>query len=321
MEKLTYKASGVDVEAGEESVQDIKKLAAATKIKGVLGGIGHFGAFFKPDIKWMEDPVIVSSTDGVGTKLKLAFALDSHDTVGIDLVAMSVNDLICCGAKPLFFLDYVAIQKLEPVRVAAIVKGIADGCKQADCALIGGETAEMTDMYAAGEYDLAGFAVGIVDKPKIIDGSKIKAGDVLVGLASSGIHSNGYTLARKALDESFYKEMLVPTRIYAKEVMAVLKKKVAVHGIAHITGGGMPLKLGRIIPDGLQAEVDTSTWEPLPIFKAIQERGNVEKQEMFRTFNMGIGLIFVVPEKEAKKIPDGIVIGKIVKGKDKVVIV
>jgi phosphoribosylformylglycinamidine cyclo-ligase len=268
----------------------------------------------------MKEPIIVSSTDGVGTKLKLAFALDSHDTVGIDLVAMSVNDLICCGAKPLFFLDYVAIQKLEPVRVAAIVKGIAEGCKQSDCALIGGETAEMTDMYAAGEYDLAGFAVGIVDKPKIIDGSKIKAGDVLVGLASSGIHSNGYTLARKALDESFYKEMLIPTRIYAKEVAHVIKKKVKVHGISHITGGGMPLKLGRIIPDGLQAEVDSSTWKPLPIFNSIQERGNVDKQEMFRTFNMGIGLVFVVPAQEAKKIPNGIVIGKIVKGKEKVVI-
>lgn len=320
MTQLTYRSSGVDVEAGEESVQDIKKLAAATKIKGVLGGIGHFGAFFQPDIKNMKEPIIVSSTDGVGTKLKLAFATGIHNTVGIDLVAMSVNDLICCGAKPLFFLDYIAIQKLEPKRVSELVEGIAEGCRLAECALIGGETAEMTDMYAPGEYDLAGFAVGIVDKAKIIDGSSIKAGDVLVGLPSSGIHSNGYSLARKALDESFYKDMLVPTRIYTKEVMSLIKKKVTIHGIAHITGGGMPLKLGRIIPDGLQATVDSSTWERPDIFKEIQERGNVEEQEMFRTFNMGIGLVFVVPPKEAKKIKNGIIIGNIVKGKEKVVV-
>jgi phosphoribosylformylglycinamidine cyclo-ligase len=320
MEQLTYKASGVNVEAGEDSVQDIKKLAAATKIKGVLGGIGGFGAFFKPALANMKEPVIVSSTDGVGTKLKLAFATGVHNTVGIDLVAMSVNDLICCGAQPLFFLDYIAIQKLEPKIVAEIVAGIADGCRQAGCALIGGETAELTDMYAPGEYDLAGFAVGIVDKPKLIDGSAIKAGDILVGLASSGIHSNGYTLARKALDESFYKEMLVPTRIYAKDVANLLKKKIKLHGIAHITGGGMPLKLGRIIPDGLQAVVDTAAWQPPKIFQEIKQRGNVDKIEMFRTFNMGIGLILVVPAKEAKKIPDGIVIGKIVKGKEKVII-
>ncbi|MBU0581279.1 MAG: phosphoribosylformylglycinamidine cyclo-ligase [Candidatus Margulisbacteria bacterium] len=318
MGKLTYEASGVNIEAGEASVKDIKKLAESTKIDGVLGKIGHFGALFQPNLKGLKEPILVSSTDGVGTKLKLAFITGIHNTVGIDLVAMSVNDLICCGAKPLFFLDYIAIQKLEPKLVKQIVEGITEGCKQAGCALIGGETAELTDMYAKGEYDLAGFAVGIVDKEKIIDGSKIKIGDKIIALASSGLHSNGYTLARKALDKPFYKEMLTPTKIYAKEINNLTEKNIEIHGIANITGGGLPLKLGRIIPDGLQANIDKKSWKLPAIFKTIQEKGNIDEQEMFHTFNMGIGLTIIVPEKEVSKIKNGFVIGDIVKGNKKV---
>ncbi|MFC1517816.1 phosphoribosylformylglycinamidine cyclo-ligase [Candidatus Margulisiibacteriota bacterium] len=318
MGKLTYESSGVNIEAGDASVQDIKELANKTKIPGVLGNIGHFGAFFQPSLKGLKEPILVSSTDGVGTKLKLAFATGIHNTVGIDLVAMSVNDLICCGAQPLFFLDYIAIQKLEPSIVKQIVSGITEGCKQAGCALIGGETAELTDMYAKGEYDLAGFAVGIVDKEKIIDGSKIKAGDKIVALASSGLHSNGYTLARKALGKEHYKEMLTPTKIYAKDIADILKKNINVHGIANITGGGLPSKLGRIIPNGLQAKINKNSWKIPKIFQDIQEKGNIDEIEMYKTFNMGIGMVLVVPDSEAKKIEQGFVIGEITKGKEKV---
>jgi phosphoribosylformylglycinamidine cyclo-ligase len=318
MEKNTYKASGVDIEAGEASVSDIKNITKSTKIPGVLGNIGGFGALFQPDLKGMKEPIIVSSTDGVGTKLKLAFETGIHNTIGIDLVAMSVNDLICCGAKPLFFLDYIAIQKLIPEIVSQIVEGIAKGCKDSGCALIGGETAELTDMYAKGEYDLAGFAVGIVDKAKIIDGSKIAKGDVLVALASSGIHSNGYTLARNALGKEYYEEMLTPTKLYAKEISKLIDDNVEIHGIANITGGGIPAKLGRIIPEGLQAQVDTNSWEIPKLFQDMQQNGNIDTEEMFHVFNMGIGMVLAVPESEAAKIENGFVIGKITEGSTRV---
>ena len=313
MKPLTYRAAGVDIEAGDEAVRRIAPLARATFRPEVLGGIGAFAGFVKLPAGYGE-PVLVSSTDGVGTKLKVAFLADRHDTVGIDLVAMSVNDLLVHGAEPLYFLDYIGIPRLDPARVEAIVRGVAEGCRQANCALIGGETAELPDLYAPGEYDLAGFAVGIVERSKILDGAAVKPGDVLLGLASSGLHSNGYSLARRivfdvmklGLDAVFPGTgqtvgdvLLEPTRIY---VPAVLPVREHVHAMAHITGGGITGNLPRVLPEGCRAIVRRQAWDVPPVFQALQARGGVEDAEMFRTFNMGIGYIVVVPAEKAVRV-------------------
>ncbi len=317
--KVTYKQSGVDVHAGYLAVKAMGRDVKKTMIPGVLKSPGSFFSLFELP-KGYKNPVLVSSTDGVGTKLLLAFKTGIHHTVGIDLVAMSVNDLICCGAKPLFFLDYIAIHQLEPSKVAQIVKGIAQGCRLSGCALVGGETAELRDLYAPGHYDLAGFAVGIVEKNKIINGSHIKPGDVVMGLASSGLHSNGYSLARKVLGSKFYRQMLTPTQIYVKEIHELIKS-YEIKGIANITGGGLPEKLGRILPKGSQAIIDPACWEPGAIFKAIEKTGKVDPYEMFHAFNMGIGMAMVVSVQVAadilRKRPLGgrvRMIGEIVKG-------
>jgi phosphoribosylformylglycinamidine cyclo-ligase len=279
----------------------------------VLTDLGGFGGLFRLHAKQYEDPVLVSGTDGVGTKLKIAFMMDKHDTVGIDLVAMCVNDIAVNGAEPLFFLDYFATGKLSVEKAQHVVTGIAEGCRQAGCALIGGETAEMPSMYPEGEYDLAGFAVGVVDKPKIIDGKTIKAGDVILGLASSGLHSNGYSLARRVffdkgkldpnaklaeLDRPLGEVLLTPTRIYAKQILALVKE-FRIKGIAHITGGGITENLPRVLPSGVRAKIDRKAWIVPPIFQALSHLGQVEREEMYRVFNMGIGLILVVPSQSA----------------------
>jgi len=343
MEKkgLTYKDSGVDIEAGEKLVDLIKPFAKKTFDKNVLAGIGGFGAGYLIP-QGFKEPVLVSGTDGVGTKLKVAQMADVHDTVGIDLVAMCVNDILTVGARPLFFLDYFATGKLSVETAATVIKGIAKGCEIAGCALIGGETAEMPDFYDDGEYDLAGFVVGIVDKEKFITGEKIKAGDVILGLASSGIHSNGYSLVRKLffeilklkvddfvkeLNGKVYEILLTPTKIYVKPVLKLLEE-VEVKGIAHITGGGIPGNLVRILPKNVDAVVKKGTWEVLPIFKFIQEKGNVEENEMFKTFNMGIGLCLVVSKENVDKAKEILeregetvyVIGEIREGSGKVVL-
>jgi phosphoribosylformylglycinamidine cyclo-ligase len=298
----TYASAGVDIEAGNELVQRIKPHAKRTNIPGVLGGLGGFGALFQPDLQGFSEPVIVSATDGVGTKLKLAFALDKHDTVGIDLVAMCVNDLLCGGARPLFFLDYFATGKLSPAQGEQVVKGIADGCVQAGCALVGGETAELPGFYEAGEYDLAGFCVGLVDKSKIIDGSTVQPGDVVLGLASSGLHSNGYSLARKLLEPlglsthldelgtSIGDALLSPTRIYVKPVLSLLEK-VQVKAMAHITGGGFYENIPRVLPANTKVVIERGSWPVLPLFDVLQKQGNIAEREMYTTFNMGIGLV------------------------------
>ena len=311
MAGLTYRDAGVDIDAGEALVERIKPLARSTATPHVLGGLGGFaGLCSLPD--GIEEPVLVSGTDGVGTKLKLAFDLGKHDTIGIDLVAMCVNDIITVGAKPLFFLDYFATSKLDIDQGEAVVRGIAEGCRQAGCALLGGETAELPGFYAEGEYDLAGFAVGVVDRKHIIDGTKVKAGDVVVGVASDGLHSNGFSLARRALLEgdaplaldqqvepvgSLGDALLRPTRIYVDAA------RVAVdHGartMCHVTGGGLPENLPRVVPDGLGIQIDTSTWNPDPVFSLIQARGKVAPEEMRRTFNMGIGFVVVVAGSQA----------------------
>jgi phosphoribosylformylglycinamidine cyclo-ligase len=313
MDRLTYRAAGVDIEAGDEAVRRIAPLARGTFRPEVLGGIGAFAGFVKVPAGYTE-PVLVSSTDGVGTKLKVAFLADRHDTVGIDLVAMSVNDLLVHGAEPLYFLDYIGTPKLEPGRIEALVRGMAEGCRQAGCALIGGETAELPDLYAPGEYDLAGFAVGIVERAKILDGSAVRPGDVVLGLASSGLHSNGYSLARRIvfdvmkldLDAAFPgtgrtvgEVLLEPTRIY---VRAVLPVRGDVHAMAHITGGGITGNLPRVLPEGCRAIVRRRAWDVLPVFQALQKHGGVEDPEMFRTFNMGIGYILVAPADRADRV-------------------
>ncbi|MFA5928279.1 MAG: phosphoribosylformylglycinamidine cyclo-ligase [Candidatus Margulisiibacteriota bacterium] len=300
---LDYKKAGVDIDAGNEAVRRIKAFAPE---------IGSFSGLF-PLPKGYEDPMLVSGTDGVGTKLKIAFALDKHDTIGIDLVAMSVNDILCCGAKPLFFLDYIGCQKVIPEQIALIVKGIAEGCKQSDCALVGGETAELSDMYTVGEYDLAGFAVGIVDKKKVIDGKRIKPGDKIVGLRSSGLHSNGYTLARKALGEEDFADMLIPTKIYVKEVRELLGRGVDIKGLAHITGGGLVENIPRVFPAGVGMKLDYKSWIVPDIFKKIQKNGNIAEAEMYRVFNMGIGMVLVLADAEVKKLKDPLIIGEIIK--------
>ena len=315
---VTYKDSGVDIAAGNSFVNLIKPLVKATSRPGVLADIGGFGGLFSLDTTKYKNPVLVSGTDGVGTKLKVAFMADRHDTVGIDLVAMCVNDIIVQGAEPLFFLDYLATGKLLPEKAAEIVKGIAEGCKQAGCALIGGETAEMPGFYSDGEYDVAGFTVGVVDRDKIIDGSTISVGNKLIGIASSGIHSNGYSLARTLIfdhmglsinDEfpgstvSVADVLLTPTRIYVRAILGLLKE-FTINGIAHITGGGLLENVPRVLPKGCQANIHTNSWELPNLFKILQKAGNVERDEMYRTFNMGIGMVLVVPESQTEEMID-----------------
>ena len=311
----SYAAAGVDVTAGYEAVRRIKPMVESTYIPGVMGTLGGFGGMFAPDMSGMKKPVLVSGTDGVGTKLKLAFLMNKHDTVGIDCVAMCVNDIICGGAMPLFFLDYIACGKNDPARIADIVTGITEGCRQAGCALVGGETAEMPGFYPVDEYDLAGFSVGIVDEEKIIDGKALSEGDVLIGLASSGVHSNGFSLVRKVFDvehadlttpmdelngKSLGEALLEPTRIYVKAVKAVLGAGVDVHAVSHITGGGFYENVPRMMVEGLTAQIKLDSFPTLPIFSLIQKAGNIPQRDMYNTFNMGIGMILAVPADQAQ---------------------
>jgi len=312
----SYKETGVDIDLANQIVKKIKPLIVKTSIPGVLSGIGGFGGLFSLAGQNYKEPVLVSSTDGVGTKLKISFALNKHNTVGIDLVAMSVNDIITCGAKPLFFLDYISIGKLSKKVVVELIKGITEGCKMADCALLGGETAEMPGFYSEGEYDLAGFAVGVVEKSQIIDGKKIKEGDAVIGIASNGLHSNGFSLARKVLLESNkYKiddkvssfgeylgeELLTPTKIYVQPVLHLLEK-YKILGIAHITGGGMVENIPRILPEGVSVQINQNSWPKPPIFSLIQKEGEISNEEMYRTFNMGIGMVLIVRPDKVKEI-------------------
>lgn len=312
----TYASAGVDIDKANEFVNAVKKIAARTPRTGVMGEIGGFGGLYSLKTDDYEHPVLVSSTDGVGTKLKIAFMMDKHDTVGIDLVAMCVNDVIVQGAKPLFFLDYLAMGSLDVAVAEALVEGIAEGCRQAQCSLIAGETAELPGIYNENEYDLAGFAVGVVDNDKIVDGSEIRGGHKLVGFASSGLHSNGYSLVRKIcfdilkleidayvpeLGKPLGEELLCPTRIYTETVMRLIKD-LPIHGMAHITGGGIVENLLRVIPAACSIVLYRGSWEVPPIFRFLQEAGRVDEKEMMRTFNNGIGLIAVVPEKTAQEI-------------------
>ena len=304
----TYRDAGVDIDEGDRLVDLIKPLARPTMRPEVLAGIGGFGGLFALDVKKYRDPVLVSGTDGVGTKLKLGFLTGRHDTVGIDLVAMSVNDVAVTGAEPLFFLDYFATGRLRAEEAAQVVKGIAEGCRQAGCALIGGETAELPGFYAEGEYDLAGFAVGVVERDRILDGRAVRPGDVLLGVASSGLHSNGYSLARKVLLErhpldarppelggrTLADALLEPTRIYARDVLALVEAG-PVHAVAHVTGGGLPGNVPRNLPDGTRAVVREGSWTVPPLFGLIEREGGVPRDEMYRTFNMGLGLVVVLP--------------------------
>lgn len=312
---VTYAHSGVSFDAAEETIRRFRAAVEATHGPEVLGGIGHFGGLFRPDLTGMADPVLVSGADGVGTKLRIAFATGIHDTVGIDLVAMSVNDILMLGARPLFFLDYLAVARVTPERDSRIVAGVAEGCRRAECALIGGELAELGDLYHEDEYDLAGFAVGVVDRARIVDGSKTAVGDVLVGAESSGLHSNGYSLARRAVlghaglrldDElpgcgrSVAEEMLEPTTIYTRHIRTLLQQ-VDVRGLANITGGGIVDNVARAIPDGLCAEVQVGSWPVHPVFTFIQRSAKVEFEEMHRVFNMGVGFVATVPESGADR--------------------
>lgn len=336
-----YAKAGVDITAGYKSVELIKKHIAKTNIKGVISSIGGFGGLFELDLKGIKKPVLVSGTDGVGTKLKIAFLMNKHDTIGIDCVAMCVNDIICVGAKPLIFLDYIACGKNYPEKISEIVKGISKGCVQSNCALIGGETAEMPDFYAKDEYDLAGYSTGIVDKSKIINNSLIKKGDIIIALSSSGIHSNGFSLVRKILNidnsninnvvkelgkKSIGEILLTPTKIYVKPILKLLKK-IKVKGISHITGGGFYENIPRCIPNGLCAEIEKNKIKILPIFKYIQKIGNIEDRDMFNTFNMGVGMCIIVSKKDAEKTieilssckEDAYIIGKIIENKEKII--
>ncbi len=308
-----YAAAGVNIEAGYEGVRLMKKHVMRTHIPGVVSDIGGFGGLFTPDIKGMAEPVLVSGTDGVGTKQRIAQLMDKHDSVGIDCVAMCVNDIICCGAKPLFFLDYIAIGKNAPEKVATLVSGVAEGCVQAGCALIGGETAEHPGTMAADDYDLAGFSVGIVDKVKILDKNSIKSGDVIIGLRSTGVHSNGFSLVRKVFDvenadlNKYYEELgstlgeclLTPTRIYVKQVLALMEK-VNVKGVSHITGGGFYENIPRSLPEGIGARIEKSAVPVLPIFRLIQKLGGIDERDMFNTFNMGVGMSLVVAAEDVE---------------------
>ena len=333
----SYAAAGVNIEAGYEGVRLMKKHVERTFIPGVVSDIGGFGGLFAPDMKGMREPVLVSGTDGVGTKQRIAQLMDRHDTVGIDCVAMCVNDIVCCGARPLFFLDYIAIGRNEPEKVASLVSGVAEGCVQAGCALIGGETAEHPGTMQPEDYDLAGFSVGIVDQEKIIRKDSVLAGDVMLGLPSSGIHSNGYSLVRKVFDvehaslETHVDELgttlgealLTPTRIYVRPVLAALESG-GVHGISHITGGGFYENIPRCLPEGFQAKIEKAAIPVLPIFKMIQERGGIPERDMFNTFNMGIGMSLVVAHDRVDAVravlPDTVVIGEIVRGDDAITI-
>ena len=344
-QSASYAAAGVDIVAGYESVELMKKHIARTKNEGCLDDVGGFGGCFGLPIAGMEEPVLVSGTDGCGTKVKLAILTDKHDTIGIDAVAMCVNDIICCGAKPLFFLDYIACGKNIPEKIAEIVSGVAEGCVQSGAALIGGETAEHPGLMPVEDYDLAGFAVGIVDKKKIIDNTRMQEGDVVIALASTGIHSNGFSLCRKAFDidnnnpqlyvprdelggKTIAEALLVPTRIYVKAILALLEK-VDVKGISHITGGGFYENIPRSIPNGLCAEIQKSAVKVLPIFDLIAQFGNVPERDMFNTYNMGVGMSVVVPAAQVDTAleilkahgEDAYVIGKIVRGQEKIVII
>ena len=341
----SYAAAGVDITAGYKSVELMKKHVARTRNEGCIDEVGGFGGCFDLScIAGMEHPVTVSGTDGCGTKVKLAILMDKHDTIGIDAVAMCVNDIICVGAKPLFFLDYIACGKNYPEKIAEIVGGVAEGCVQSGCALIGGETAEHPGLMPEEDYDLAGFAVGVVDKPKMIDNSKMAVGDVVIALPSTGIHSNGFSLCRKVFDidnnnselyvareelggKSIAEALLVPTRIYVKPVLALIEK-VAVKGISHITGGGFYENIPRSIPDGLCAKIDKSAVKVLPIFDVIAKWGNIPERDMYNTYNMGVGMSIVVAKEEAEKAievlkvngEDAYIIGEIIAGEEKVVI-
>ena len=339
----SYRNAGVDITAGYRAVELMKSHIKRTAVPGAVSGIGGFGGLFLPDLSGMKEPVLVSGTDGVGTKLKLAFLMDRHDTVGIDCVAMCVNDVICCGAKPLFFLDYIACGKNIPERIADIVSGVAEGCVQSGSALIGGETAEMPGFYPEDEYDLAGFSVGIVDREKIIDSSRMSVGDTVIALPSSGVHSNGFSLVRKVFNvenadikkpldclggRSLGETLLTPTKIYVKPVLALLDR-VNVCGISHITGGGFYENIPRSIPDGLSAVIDRSALRILPVFDLIARDGGIPERDMFNTFNMGVGMSIVVPEDETDTAlsvlrengEDAYVIGRIEKADEKVRII
>ena len=310
----SYKAAGVDVTAGYKGVELMKKAVQATYTNAVISDIGGFGGLYAPQIKGMEEPILVSGTDGVGTKLKLAFLMDKHDTIGEDCVAMCVNDVICTGASPMFFLDYMALGKNIPEKVATIVAGVAEGCKKAKCSLIGGETAEMPGFYPVDEYDLAGFCVGIVDKKKIINNKTIEIGDKVIGLKSSGVHSNGFSLVRKVFEVNKenlneYVEslgctvgeaLLKPTKIYVKPILKLIEQ-VKVKGISHITGGGFYENMPRMLREGVALKIDKNSYEVPPIFKLIAERGNIPERDMYNTFNMGIGMAVIVPESEVEK--------------------
>ena len=329
----SYAAAGVNIEAGYEGVRLMKQHVQRTFIPGVVSDIGGFGGLFRPELTGMKNPVLVSGTDGVGTKQRIAQLMGIHNTVGIDCVAMCVNDIVCCGAKPLFFLDYIAIGRNEPEKVAALVSGVAEGCVQAGCALIGGETAEHPGTMQPEDYDLAGFSVGIVDQDKILRKASVCEGDVILGLPSSGIHSNGYSLVRKVFDvehvslEARVEELgmtlgealLTPTRIYVKPVLAALETG-SVHGISHITGGGFYENIPRCLPDGYQARIEKAAIPVLPIFHILQERGGIPDRDMFNTFNMGIGMSLVVSADQTDAVkavlPDAVVIGEIVRGED-----
>ena len=338
----SYKEAGVDITAGYKAVELMKQHIAKTMTSGVVSDIGGFGGLFELDLTGIEKPVLVSGTDGVGTKLKLAFLMDKHDTVGIDCVAMCVNDIICCGAKPLFFLDYVAVGKNVPERVASIVSGVAEGCVQSGAALIGGETAEMPGFYPEDEYDLAGFSVGVVDKSKILDNKTIKAGDVIIALPSSGVHSNGFSLVRKVFDvenadiktpleclggKSVGETLLTPTKIYVKPMLALFEE-VKVKAVSHITGGGFYENIPRSLPKGFSAKIEKAAIKILPIFELIAKEGNIPERDMFNTYNMGVGMSVVVAKEDAEKAlavlkangEDAYVIGEIVKSDESVVI-
>ena len=331
----TYKDAGVDVEAGYEAVKLMRNDVKRTFRPEVLTDIGGFGGLFALDKSKYEEPVLVSGTDGVGTKLKIAFLMDRHDTVGIDCVAMCVNDIICGGAEPLFFLDYIALGKNRPEKVAQIVKGVAEGCVMSGCSLVGGETAEMPGFYPENEYDIAGFAVGIVDKKKIIDGKGIKEGDILIGLASSGLHSNGFSLVRKLLNPSetrlkerveilgrtLGEELLTPTRLYVKTILD-LKDKFEIKGISHITGGGFIENIPRIIPEGLRVRINKGTWPVLPVFNLLQQIGDIKERDIYNTFNMGIGMVLAVDAEISNEVAEYLnsrsekayIIGEVIKG-------
>ncbi len=340
----SYAAAGVDVTAGYEAVNRIKPLVESTYIPGVMGTLGGFGGLFAPDVAGMERPLLVSGTDGVGTKLKLAFLMDKHDTVGIDCVAMCVNDIICSGAMPLFFLDYLAVGKNKPERIEAIVAGVTEGCRQAGCALIGGETAEMPGFYPEEEYDLAGFSVGLVDQANMIDGSALQEGDLLIGLGSNGVHSNGFSLVRKVLNitsraaldihvsqlgHTLGDELLRPTRIYVRALRCLRQQGVTVKAVSHITGGGLYENVPRMMKDGLTARIQKSAFPVPPIFEVIQRAGEIPERDMYNTFNMGIGLVIAIPNGEVGAALDVLtrageqayVIGSVVKGDDGVVLV